>query len=419
MIHSKPKTHPFTDFNSPFPNRLTLKNGIPFIGLHNPDLELIRLDIRLLAGSYFQQKPSIAAAVLKLITEGTSLLSAEEIAEQLDYSGAYFEVLPDRDFSTFSLYFPKDSSRVVLNILKQLFMDAGFPQEKICIYKNISKKNLAISLGKTSYLSYTQFIASVFGETHPYGFSLSLPDIEAITREEIVSFYETHFHAGNMRIFAAGNLDDSLLNLLNQTLGQLPVQKANVSNFIPSHPQQNQIYIKRENALQSSICIGRELFSRNHKDWEQLTVLNTVLGAYFGSRLMTNIREDKGLAYGIYSRMTSFLLNGTFLIAADVNKNQVKQATEEIHKELWLLTQKEISEKELNLVKNYLYGSFLRNFDGSFSQIDNVVISDDYHLGDTYWESCLKTIKEVDSKTLLALAGTYLQPSDMVEVVVG
>ena len=419
MIHTQPVPQPFADFNSPQPNRLALKNGVPFVGLHNPDLELIRLDIRLLAGSCFQQKPAVSAAALKLLTEGTSLLSAEEIAEKLDYAGAYFEALADRDFSTLSIYFPKDASSVVLNILKQLFTDAVFPQEKIRIYQNINKKNLAISLEKTAYLSYTHFISTVFGDAHPYGFSVSLSDIEAITREDIVSFYQSHFHAGNLRIFAAGNLDDALLSLLNDTLGQLHSKKANTPDFAPSKPQPSPIYIERENALQSSICIGKELFNRNHKDWEQVTVLNTVLGAYFGSRLMTNIREDKGLAYGIYSRMTSFLRNGLFLIAADVNKSEVKQATEEIYKELRLLTEKEISEQELNLVKNYLYGSFLRNFDGLFSQIDNVIISDDYHLGDTYWKTCLETFKKVDTKTLLALANTYLHPDDMAEVVVG
>ena len=419
MIYPKPKTHPFADFNAPIPTRLTLKNGIPFIGLHNPNLNLIRLDIRLMAGSYFQQKPSIAVAALKLITEGTSLLSAEEIAEQLDYFGSYFEVLADKDFSSVTVYFPKSAASEILHIIKQLFEDALFPQEKLAIYKNNSKKNLAISLEKTSYLSYTHFIANIFGEKHPYGFSLNLSDIDAINRDDVVEFYQTHFHAGNIRIFAAGNLDDSFRNLLNDTLGQLHGRESNISTFIPSQPQAVRGYVEKENAVQSSICIGRKLFNRTHNDWEQMKVLNTVLGAYFGSRLMTNIREEKGLAYGIYSRMTSFLQDGLFLISADVNKDQVQQATDEIYKELLLLTQEEIHPKELSLVKNYLYGTFLRNFDGIFSQIDRIILSDDYHFEDTYWETCLNRYKSVDSTALLNLANNCLQPDGMVEMVVG
>jgi len=150
MTYSKPKTRSFAAFNYPIPTRLTLQNGIPLIGLHKADLSLIRLDIRLMAGSYFQQKPSIADAALKLITEGTSLLSAEEIAQQLDYFGAYFEVSADRDFSTFTIYFPQSATSEILNIVKPLFDDAVFPQEKISIYKNKSKKRLAINLEKTS-----------------------------------------------------------------------------------------------------------------------------------------------------------------------------------------------------------------------------------------------------------------------------
>ena len=419
MSNIKPKTHPFADFNTPIPHRLTLKNGIPFIGLHDPHLELVRLDIRLMAGSYFQQKPSVSAAALKLITEGTSLLSAEEIAEQLDYFGSYFEVLADRDFSSFTVYFPKSAASEILHIIKQLFDDAVFPQEKIAIYQNNSKKNLAINLEKTSYLSFTHFFANLFGEKHPYGFSINFSDIDAIVREDIVQFYQTHFHAGNIRIFAAGNLDHSFQKLLDDTIGQLHGKAANTSVFIPAQPQSARIYVEREMSCQSSICIGRKLFNRTDRNWEPMTVLNTVLGAYFGSRLMTNIREEKGLAYGIYSRMTSFLQDGMFLISADVNKNQVQQATDEIYKELSLLTQEEITSKELSLVKNYLYGSFLRNFDGLFSQIDRIIISDDHHLEDTYWETCLKLFKSADSSTLLSLARNYFQPDDMVEVIVG
>lgn len=418
-MYSKPKTYPFSDFSSPSPMRLALQNGIPLIGLHDPNLELVRLDIRLMAGSYFQQKPSIAAAALKLVSEGTSLLSAEEIAERLDYFGSYFEILAERDFSTFSVYFPKAAAAEILDIIKQLFQDAIFPQGKINIYKNNSKKNLAINLEKTSYLSHTQFIANIFGEKHPYGCSLNFSDVDAMNREDIVAFYQKHFHAGNMRIFAAGNLDDAFKEILNKTIGQLSEKEKNTSVFIPAQPQNKSIRINRENALQSSICIGKRLFNRTHKDWEQTTVLNTVLGAYFGSRLMTNIREEKGLAYGIHSKMTSFLQDGTFCISADVNKNQVQQATDEIYKELLLLTQIKISNKELSLVKNYLYGTFLRNFDGIFSQIDRIILSDDYGFEDAYWENCFKLYKSATPETLFTLANTYLHLDSMTEVVVG
>ena len=419
MTHHKPKPQPFAEFNSPIPKRLTLKNGISFIGLHDPNLKLFRLDIRLMAGSYFQPKPAIAAAAVKLITEGTSRLSAEEIAEQLDYFGSYFEVSADRDFSSFSVYFPKNAAAEILHILRQLFEDAMFPQEKISIYKNNSKKNLAISLEKTSYLAYTHFIENVFGKKHPYGFSASLPDIETLEREDIADFYQTHFHARNIRVFAAGNIDADFEKQLNDTIGQLHGKQANSTTFIPPQPQSNRLYVERENALQSSICIGKKLFDRTHKDWEQTSVLNTVLGAYFGSRLMTNIREEKGLAYGIHSRMTSFLQDGMFLISADVNKNQVQQAADEIYKELRLLTQTEITQKELSLVKNYLYGTFLRNFDGIFSQIDRIIISDDHHFTDAYWENCLNLYKSADAPALLALANTHLQAEDMSEIIVG
>ena len=148
-------------------------------------------------------------------------------------------------------------------------------------------------------------------------------------------------------------------------------------------------------------------------------VLNTVLGGYFGSRLMTNIREEKGLTYGIYSQMQSFQLEGLFMIRADINKELVQQAVNEIYKEIEYLQKKSVAQEELELVKNYLYGSLLRNFDGVFSQIDRIIRTSDYNLPKNYWTQYLETIRNMNSHTLQELACKYLDINTMTEVVSG
>jgi len=419
MRTTQPQTYPIHELKLLPAIVYKLKNNIVFTGLNDPNLTLIRLDIRLKAGSYYQQKKLSSHAAIKLMTEGIKSMSSEQIAEELDYAGAYFEIAPDCEFATFSIYFPKKSAEKVMPIVAKLFVEAVFPEDKIAVLKNNLAKNLAINMEKTSYLAHSHFIANIFGKQHPYGTSLDKENIDSLQREDVVDFYQRNFHAGNIRLFAAGDIDDDFLTLLDSTIGDIPYHQPNEQNIIPINPSEEKVLVEKENAVQSSICIGRRLFNIRHEDWIEMSVVNTVLGGYFGSRLMTNIREEKGLTYGIYSRMTSLQLDGTFMIRADVNRELVQRAIEEIYKELEQLQQQPIKLEELDLVKNYLYGSILRSFDGVFSQIDRFVMMSDYRFTSDYWGRYLERIREMDARKVQELAEVYLQVGDMVEIVVG
>jgi predicted Zn-dependent peptidase len=421
MLNRKisPQSYPIYELKPSPTVPYTLKNGIAVVGLNDPNLTLIRLDIRLKAGIYFQQKQAVSHATIKLITEGTKSMSSEQIAEELDYAGAYFEVVSDRDFSTFTIYFPKRAAEKIMPVVAKLFTEAIFPEDKIEILTNNMRKNLAINKEKTSYLAHSHFISHVFGERHPYGVSLQFADIDTLKREDIVDFYQQNFHSGNIRLFAAGDLDSDFLILMNDTLGQLPYKQPNIQNAIALNPLEGTFSIEKENAVQSSVCIGKRLFTHQHKDWIPMYILNTVLGGYFGSRLMTNIREEKGLTYGIYSRVQSFQLDGLFMIRADINKELVQQAVNEIYKELATLQKEPVPQEELELVKNYLYGSLLHNFDGVFSQIDRVIQTNDYNLSSDYWTQYMETVRNINSHTLQELACNYLDINTMTEIVSG
>ena len=421
MLNRKksPQTYPIHELKPSPTVSYTLKNGIELVGLNDRNLTLVRLDIRLKAGSYYQQKQAVSHAAIKLITEGVKSMSAEEIAEGLDYAGAYFEVAPDRDFSTFTIYFPKRSAEKIMPIVAKLFTEAVFPTDKVEIIKKNMHKNLAINMEKTSYLAHSYFISHTFGEKHPYGISLQFDDIEALTQKDIVDFYQTYFHAGNIRLFAAGSIDADFLTLFNNTLGDIPYNQPTTQAIVPMNPVEGKFFIEKENAVQSSVCIGKRLFTLQHNDWIPVYILNTVLGGYFGSRLMTNIREDKGLTYGIYSRMQSFQLDGLFMIRADINKELVQQAVNEIYKEIETLRKTPIAQNELELVKNYLYGSLLRNFDGVFSQIDRTIQTNDYGFTSHYWTKYMETVRDITPSTLQELANNYLNPNSMTEIVFG
>jgi len=396
-----------------------LKNGIPLIVLHDNTYKIIRLDIRLRAGSYFQKKGGVALATLKTLFEGTASHTRTQIFNAIDFQGAFIDRITDKDFATISIYMPYYAVKDILNIVKEVFTTPGFPDYELTVFKENQKQSLAVSLEKTSVLAFRELTKTIFN-THPYAKLNEISDYDAIDRRDVVDFYATHYHASDMRVFIAGNIDDNVKKLLDQSLGEIKTavnyHQQEQSFLLPKAIKRT---IEKPDALQSSICIGKKLLTRTHPDWMKFSVLNMILGGYFGSRLMTEIREKKGFAYGIYSRMISYQYAGIFYISADVNINKTNEALEAIYKCMEMLANEPVPETELNLVKNYYEGILLRQFDGIFSVFDRYVDVNDYSLSIDYWKDFLRIIRDTTPEEVLALAKTYFNIDEWIEIVVG
>lgn len=417
--HIAPEEFPFPPLPHTPLNTFTLPNNIACYSIANTHINLIRMDIRIQAGSYYQHRTSVARACGKLLTEGTTLHSAEEIAEMLDYAGCYFETTNGRDFNTLSFYFPQNSATTIFRLVQEILTQATFEEDKINLFKQKIKNSLAINMEKTSYVGHTQLAKYIFGDQHPYGMSATMENIDDFNRDDILDFYHTYYHANNIRIFLAGYITPDIIAEMHHTLGQIPQgTPANTTCPMPIEHACNQVHIAKQKSVQSSIFIGKRFPTPIHSQWNRYEIVNTLLGGYFSSRLMTNIREDKGLAYGIYSRMNPFLHDGMFYIHADVNKQQAPMAVKEIYHEMDMLTQEPVSEHELLTLKNFMYGQLLRNFDGVFSQIDRVLDINDYQLPFSVWQQKTEAIKSIQASDIRSLAQEMLS-GPYVEIVVG
>ena len=395
-----------------------LDNDIPLLYIHNPSNQLIRLDLRLRIGSMDSVKTGVCAATAKTLFEGTSQHHRDEIYESIDYLGAYLNVSADKDFTSICIHFPKQCSRELFRILEEVITSPAFPEQELQIFKEKQKEALRVNREKTSFTAFRTFSKTAF-KSHPYGCFSEENDYDAINRKDVYDFYTSHYHAGNMRLFLAGNIDDEIISLLNKTFGSLQKKENSVflNTLLTDSPEK--ILISKDSALQSSIIIGKKLFTRTHADWMKFSLLNMILGGYFGSRLMSDIREKKGLAYGIYSRMQSYLQAGLFYIAADVNVEKTQQAVDAIYASLDVLSKELVTKDELSLVKNYYQGMMLRNFDGIFQVLERYIETDDYGLTQDYWQDFFEIIRSTDAEELLSLAKKYLHPASMIEVVVG
>jgi predicted Zn-dependent peptidase len=266
-----------------------------------------------------------------------------------------------------------------------------------------------------------KFAELLFGNEHPYGHNVTEDDFDRLKREESFNFYKKNYTATGAVVIASGNVTDTTLQLIQKHYGNLP--GAVQEEPLPARPapiaQRGEFLVEKQDALQSAIRIGKMLFTKSHPDYTGMLVLNTVFGGYFGSRLMSNIREDKGYTYGIGSAVVSFTHAGYFTISTEVGAEVTRDAIKEIYSELEKLQTELISESELSLVRNYMLGTFLRSIDGPFALADRFKGIYFHGLGYDYYERYMETIQTITPAELRNLANKYLKKEEMIELVVG
>jgi zinc protease len=399
-----------------------LDNGIPVYLINAGTEDLARVELLFNAGDWYANKPLIASVTNAMLNEGTSKHSGTELAEKIDYFGAFLETEAQQDFSFVSLYSLNKHLENVLPFLKEIIQDSVFPEKEFNILVQNKKQKWMVENEKVGSLCRRHFNRLLFGDNHPYSLIAKEEDFNNLKREDLITFYKNQYQPNLCQIVIAGKIDESVITLLNKQFGDgitNPI-KPIIDTSYPINPlDEKKNFMPKEGAVQSAIRIGKRLFTKTHPDYLAMTILNTVFGGYFGSRLMTNIREDKGYTYGIGSGMASLLHDGMFYIGTEVGVKVCNNTLEEIYKEINILRTDLIPEEELNLVKNYLMGTYLKSLDGPFSLADKYIGIKVYDLDYSFYDKYLETLKNITSEELLVLAQKYLDPDSMYELVVG
>lgn len=409
-----------TQLKLPMPQKITLSNGIPVYVVNMGTQDIFKIEVIFEAGRPFEHKKMVARATTSLLKEGTRSKSAAEIAELLDFYGSSLSLPVNLDTSNVILFGLNKHFDKMISLITELLMEPVFPQKELNSYLENSKQRLLVDLAQVDVVSYRAITEYIYGKEHPYGYN-SQPELYGqISREDLVKHWEKNFIANNCKIIISGKISDTMLKKLDQYLGKLPIKSQPKENFPPIIQQTpKKVKINQVGAIQTSIRIGRQLFNKHHPDFRGLLFLNTVLGGYFGSRLMTNVREDKGYTYNIYSTIDALHRDGYFYIGTEVGTAFAEPALKEIYKEIDLLSKEKISEKELQMVKNYMLGNLLTMLDGTFNVSDVVKTIVMEQLGFDSFEKLVESIHQTTPDQLQKLAQQYLRKEDMWEVVVG
>ncbi|MBD1392348.1 insulinase family protein [Mucilaginibacter sp. ZB1P21] len=403
------------------PQASQLANGCKIFTFDSGDQDLVRIEFIFNNLKFDTKKPLLNVATNTMLTEGTSKLNAAQIADTVDFYGAFLQVDYSYDHSQVTLYSLTKHLRTTLAVIKDILTDSIFPEKELETFVRNQQQKLQVSMQKNDFVARRIFNKALYGETI-YGLGAEPEDFKSLTRADLLTHFQQMYQPANCTAIVAGKADPEILNAVNELFegnwGEVTAV-VDTKQVVADPSADRFFYQEKAGALQSAIRIGTPFVNRMHPDFPALQVLNTVLGGYFGSRLMANIREDKGYTYGIGSGITSFKKAGTFFIASEVGADVCKSAIEEIEKEVNRLKTEPVSEEELSLVRNYMLGSLLGSLENVFSHADKFKNLYFAGLDYEYYDRYTDTVKNINADRLQELANKYWNFEDFYKVVVG
>lgn len=398
-----------------------LDNGIPLYTINAGNEEVVKLEFVFNAGKWQQQNKLAAYMTSRLMKQGTSKMTSREISDAFDFYGASVKCENTADELRFEITTLSKFIDPVFKLSSEILTEPTFPQNEMEIIATNQKQRLMVNKKKVEYLARIKCMSSLYGEDHSYGSEPMEEDYDSFQLKDAKSHFENFVHGGNCLMIASGKLPHEMNECLQKYFGmkEWVKQTKSIENDHTIQPEEGNHFIGADDASQSAIRIGKILFDKRHPDYNSLRVLNIILGGYFGSRLMANIREDKGYTYGIYSSLQSFQHSGYMMIGTEVGTDVTETAREEIYKEIQLLIDEPVKQEELQCVKNYLSGSMLSAFDGVFNvsaALSNLL---PFGLDFNFVHHQFETVKNITADELQALAKKYYQLDSFTEVIAG
>lgn len=403
------------------PEEFQLDNSIPVFMLHAGNEDVTKLELIFEAGVWQENTPLQAALANAMLQEGSRKFKSYQIAESFDFFGAYLQLYADYHFGAVSILCLNKHLPKILPVVEELVKFSILPENEFHTLTKQRKQRFLLENEKVKVLAQKKFSCVLFGEYHPYSQTVVANDFDCLEVDSLVEFYKKNYRSNHCRILASGNTDEHLLANLNQYFGEKDWNGSSleIESFSVKSSNSKYHFVEKPDAIQSAIRTGKLLVKKDHPDFTGLLVLNAILGGYFSSRLMANIREDKGYTYGIVSSIPTFRDAAYFVVATEVDKQYEEATISEIFKEIELLKTTLLGEDELKRVKQYLLGEFIRDFDGPFARAMAFRNINDFGLDYSFYEDYYDMLLTITPKQIKNLANKYFETDSFYTVVAG
>lgn len=383
--------------------------------------DVVKVDILLHAGRVKEDKWMASRATAHMLRNDTLQRSSKEVEELLDFYGTSIKVASGMDYSyisfvTLNKFFDKVSS-----LVEEMLYTPRFSEEELAKFKKNSLEKLKLDLSKNDVIAYREHTAILFGIDHPYGYNSNEKDLLDLNIPDIKNHFEDYYGSDNCIIVISGKITDDIRKQVRNKFGKITKtsKKKTYKESNAPLPIERHIEIESKNKLQAAIRMGRKTFSRSNEDNAHFYMLNTILGGYFGSRLMSKLREKKGYTYNIYSNIDQMIHDGYFYISSEMAPKNVDKAIKSIYKEMEKLKTEEITKKELEMVKNYVMGSMLNLLDGPFNVGSYIKMIKTNNLDTDFYDNFIEKVLSTSRDDINKMANKYFNKQVFTEVIVG
>ena len=401
--------------------------------LRSDTLDAVRLDIVVGAGQGHQDKLLQALFTNRLLREGTRHHTSAELAEKLDYYGAWLELTVSVHHSYLTLYTLKRYACETFALVGEMLHEPLFPEERLRIISANNKSQYLVNRQRADVIARRLFNRAVYGDNHPCGRFAEEKDFDAITRDDLLRFFTAYYRPDNCNIYLAGNVDDHLIEAAKKSLPLTPSQEGRTLAEAQLSFGQNTLSLTSPSlgggrgealihhlpsAVQASIRMGGLLMDVASDDYYRMRVVSTILGGYFGSRLMKSIREDKGYTYSISADMLTNTRQVLFVVSSEALADKGEVIADEVRQHCRRLAEERVPDDELTMVRNYMIGEICRNYEGAFSLIDAYIYIHTLGLPLEHISRTIDTVRSIDAETIRQTAAQWLDADRFHTVIV-
>ena len=418
-----PSIRPLGAFSLTRPERRKLKNGIPLNIIRAGSQEVVRFDVLIGAGQWHQTQALQAMFANRMLREGTETMTSAHIAEKLDYYGAWLELSSSPNCGFITLYSLNKYFPQTLAIIADMLMHPDFPEKELEVVLETNRQQFLVNSSRVEVIARKHFNRALFGDQHPFGRYAEEADYGRITAEVLREFYRKYYHSGNCSIYVSGKVTPEIERCIEENLGDAPWgecrEMAPLQLVDPQPTTEKRVFVEKADALQSSLKMGCFVMDRLHPDFLKTRAMVTLFGGYFGSRLMSNIREDKGYTYGIGAGIVNCPGSGVMAITTEADNQYIEAIVKEVYHEMDRLCNDLAPQEELEMLKSYMLGDFCRSYEGPFSLSEAWIYVETADLDDEFFTRQVDSIRSITAEEIRDLAQQYLCKEKLIEVVAG
>lgn len=412
---TSPPVHTMGPVTLPLPESLTLSNGIRLHAIRGGSQEVVQLSITFQGGCLEAPHPMVATLMASLMTEGTSHHTGAEISEMLDFNGAILRVTAAQHVTTLQLTALNSMLTDVMPLVREIICEPSFPRHAFDTFHEIEINNFLLAHSKVSVLCSEALAPLIKGPLNPESRVPTLQEVKEITLDEIQEFYRRLVTADGCNAYLGGNFSEDIYDEVRRMLESLPVRGASMERRIVQYVAQPaaKVVVDKPGAVQAAIEIGIPAIPRNHPDYIPLRLSVMALGGYFGSRLMRNIREDKGYTYGIAAYLLGNQEGSYISVMAQADASYVDAVIDEVAKEMKMLADEPLPDDEMMRLRQHASSTLLEILDSPFAIIDHYKVIDSVGLPEGYFDSQVQWVRSLTPDIIMSMARLYIRPSQM------